>query len=96
METFEVLEQVKIPKFCSPNLFKPTSVKLHDFCDELEQIYAAVAFLRFEKMNSCVSIILVAAKTRVAPMKIMSILRLDLQVAIIERVELKLWLNATG
>ncbi|XP_062535271.1 uncharacterized protein LOC134204461 [Armigeres subalbatus] len=57
-------------------------VQLHVFVDASEKGYAAVAYLRFEEDRS-VECAFVMAKTRVAPLKYVSIPRLELQGAVI-------------
>lgn len=55
---------------------------LHTFCDASKNSYAAVVFLRIEQQNQ-VSVHLLAAKTRVAPLKKLTIPRLELMAATI-------------
>ncbi|XP_065094629.1 uncharacterized protein LOC135715158 [Ochlerotatus camptorhynchus] len=57
-------------------------IQLHVFVDASENGYAAVAFFRFE-VDSTVECAFVEAKTRVAPLKYVSIPRLELQAAVI-------------
>ncbi|XP_062710974.1 uncharacterized protein LOC134289009 [Aedes albopictus] len=57
-------------------------VQLHVFVDASEKGYAAVAYFRFEERNT-IECAFVTAKTRVAPLKYMSIPRLELQAAVI-------------
>ncbi|XP_058827235.1 uncharacterized protein LOC131687200 [Topomyia yanbarensis] len=59
-----------------------TKVQLHTFVDASETSFAAVVYLRFEE-NNYVECVLVGAKTRVAPLKYVSIPRLELQAAVI-------------
>lgn len=58
-----------------------SQIQLHTFCDASEKCYAAVAYLRVQKGNNVESSF-VCAKTRVAPLKPMSIPRLELQAAL--------------
>ncbi|XP_058827306.1 uncharacterized protein LOC131687250 [Topomyia yanbarensis] len=58
-----------------------TSVQLHTFVDASENGMAAVAYLRFEAKGT-VECSLVAAKTRVAPLKYLTIPRLELQASL--------------
>ncbi|XP_052901623.1 uncharacterized protein LOC128309307, partial [Anopheles moucheti] len=57
-------------------------VELHVFCDASECGMAAVAYLRYEE-DGVVECSLVGSKTRVAPMRFVSIPRLELQAAVI-------------
>ena len=58
------------------------SVQLHVFFDASEKAFSAVAYFRFEKADIC-DCALVLARTRVAPLKPMSIPRLELQAAVL-------------
>ncbi|XP_049300541.1 uncharacterized protein LOC125774305 [Anopheles funestus] len=57
-------------------------VQLHVFTDASQNGMAAVAYLRFEE-NNTVECALIGSKTRVAPLKLLSIPRLELQAAVI-------------
>ncbi|XP_062701742.1 uncharacterized protein LOC134285262 [Aedes albopictus] len=59
-----------------------TEIELHTFVDAGENGMAAVAYLRFVEAGT-VECSLVAAKTRVAPLKYLTIPRLELQAALI-------------
>lgn len=56
---------------------------LHVFCDASEQAYAATAYWRIESPDGKVVVRLVAARARVAPLKAVTIPRLELQAALI-------------
>lgn len=75
--------QVSIPR-CYRNVTTThfQDVQLHIFCDASESAMAAVAYFRFEE-GSTVECALVGSKTRVAPIKFVSIPRLELQAAVI-------------
>ncbi|XP_029719406.2 uncharacterized protein LOC109431964 [Aedes albopictus] len=77
------VEQVRIPRcYRSQSQSPEEEAELHIFADASECGMAAVAFLRFVK-NGTVECRIVAAKTRVAPLKFVSIPRLELQAAVI-------------
>ncbi|XP_055623316.1 uncharacterized protein LOC129766743 [Toxorhynchites rutilus septentrionalis] len=59
-----------------------TEVQLHIFCDVSESGVAAVAYFRFQQ-NETIECAMVGSKTRVAPLKFLSIPRLELQAAVI-------------
>lgn len=54
------------------------SVQLHGFCDASETAFAAVVYLRVEDIRDFVNTSLVMSKTRVAPLKRLTIPRLEL------------------
>ena len=55
-----------------------TSVDLHWFCDASEQAYGAVIYLRMTDSRGDVQVSLVTSKTKVAPIKRLTIPRLEL------------------
>ncbi|XP_062542194.1 uncharacterized protein LOC134210182 [Armigeres subalbatus] len=59
-----------------------TVIQLHTFVDASELGYAAVVYLRFQQ-GSTVECAIVGAKSRVAPLKFISIPRMELQSAVI-------------
>ncbi|XP_049294139.1 uncharacterized protein LOC125769448 [Anopheles funestus] len=76
------VKTVVIPR-CYRQLTSPeANVELHIFCDASENGTAAVAYFRFEE-NGQIECALVGSKTRVAPLKCLSIPRLELQAATI-------------
>ncbi|XP_074031706.1 uncharacterized protein [Leptinotarsa decemlineata] len=58
-----------------------SEIQLHIFCDASEKCYAAVAYLRIQQGEK-VETSFITAKTRVAPLKPLSIPRLELQAAL--------------
>ncbi|XP_055632412.1 uncharacterized protein LOC129772908 [Toxorhynchites rutilus septentrionalis] len=76
------LEQLRIPR-CYHQITPTDAVAdLHVFVDSSESAMSAAVFLRFMK-GRIVECVLVAAKTRVAPLKYTSIPRLELQAAVL-------------
>lgn len=75
------IPEVRIPR-CYSNLI-PTadSVQMHVFCDASEKAFTAISFIRVQK-NDTVNASIIAAKTRVSPLKVLSIPRLELQAAV--------------
>ena len=61
----------------------PLLTQLHIFCDASLQAFAAVAYLRVIDPNQKIYLSLVMAKTRVAPVKPMTIPRLELQATLL-------------
>ncbi|XP_062557227.1 uncharacterized protein LOC134222098 [Armigeres subalbatus] len=78
-----LVEQIQVPRcYRIVSQALEEEIELHIFTDASESGMAAVAFLRFIK-NVNVHCSIVAAKTRVAPLKFVSIPRLELQAAVV-------------
>ena len=67
-----------IPRCYFPKTSQIQSTQLHGFSDASEDAYSGVIYLRFVDSQDCVHVSLVMSKTRVAPIKRMSIPRLEL------------------
>ncbi|XP_017472746.1 PREDICTED: uncharacterized protein LOC108363754 [Rhagoletis zephyria] len=78
----KLITAVEIPRCYSLFLKEAEEVELHTFVDAGENAYAAVCYLR-TKRGEFVSTTLVAAKSKVAPLKPLSIPRLELQAAVV-------------
>ncbi|XP_055523244.1 uncharacterized protein LOC129717391 [Wyeomyia smithii] len=78
------VESVSVPRCyrLKTSTGERNTIQLHVFVDASENGFAAVAYLRFEE-NGKVECALVRAKTRVAPLRFVSIPRLELQAAVI-------------
>ena len=48
-------------------------MELHSFCDASENVYADVVYLRMTNFNGTVQVALVTSKTKVAPIKLLTI-----------------------
>lgn len=78
------IQTCKIPRFYSHNFRYENDITLHLFCDTSKKAYAAVAYWQFgNDYENCTQISFIAAKSRVAPMKPVSIPRLKLQAALL-------------
>ena len=80
-ELSEISKVIRIPR--SLDLIPNSSqlVQLHVFCDASEQAFAAVAYVRIEECGG-VRCHIILAKTRVAPLKQITLPRLELQGAV--------------
>ncbi|XP_057662513.1 uncharacterized protein LOC130897595 [Diorhabda carinulata] len=79
MSQADVLNQIEVPRWLKLTV---GNVSLHTFCDASQVAYATISFLRVETDNT-VSVIMVGAKVRVAPVKRPTIPRLELLAATI-------------
>ncbi|XP_067945257.1 uncharacterized protein [Watersipora subatra] len=91
------LQDISIPRCLTPGLasnFKNWKyTELHHFCDASLEGYGACSYLRLVDSNDHVHTALIMAKSRVAPLKSMTIPRLELQAAV-EAVRLKCQLES--
>ncbi|XP_014681598.1 PREDICTED: uncharacterized protein LOC106821347 [Priapulus caudatus] len=76
----EHLEGVSFPRCL---MRKPVPVELVIFCDASEDAFRAVAYTRWEESEGIFGVRFLSAKSRVAPLKCLSIPRLELQAAVI-------------
>ncbi|XP_047986442.1 uncharacterized protein LOC125226503 [Leguminivora glycinivorella] len=76
-EQLTSLEDFRIPRWNNMNV-SDTLVELHGFSDAATAAYAAVVYLRVVKASGEIRVALVAAKTRVSPVKQVCIPRLEL------------------
>ena len=67
-----------IPRCYFPKEVTVCSMQLHGFSDASENAYAGVVYLRITDSTDCVYTTLVASKTKVSPIKRLSISRLEL------------------
>ena len=79
----DLLASMDIPRCYFPKTIKAVSVELHGFSDASEEAYAGVVYLRVACEDSSVHTTLVVSKTKVAPIKRVSIPRLELCGAVI-------------
>ena len=73
-----LLSDIHIPRCYSPNGFSVSDVQLHGYCDASEQAYGGVVYLRLTGSAGNVHTEIVVAKTKVSPIKRLSIPRLEL------------------
>lgn len=76
-EKLKNVESIKVPRWAGTFTYSK-SIQLHGFCDASEQAYAAAIYLRSERLDGTFNVKLICAKTRVAPVKSISIARFEL------------------
>ena len=77
------LRNISIARCLRPTTDDPVSRELHVFCDAPEGAFGAVAYLRVTMPDKTHHCSFVMSKTRVAPLKKLSIVRLELQAAVL-------------
>ena len=83
LDTLCSLEKFCYPRCFWPHKFKPVTYELHCFCDASAIGYSAVAYLRIIDTNGFIHVSFVMGKSRVAPLKSVTIPRLELVAAVI-------------
>ena len=77
------LHQLAIPRWYQTDIRNKHALTLHVFCDASERAYSAAAYLQGESPDGESKMSLVASKSRVAPLKKMTLPRLELMGAVI-------------
>ena len=78
------LTDIRIPRCYTPYKMDDTcKIELHIFADASEQAFGAVAYIRVINEAGEVTCTLIMSKSRVAPLKILTIVRLELQAAVL-------------
>lgn len=76
-----VIENIKIPRWIST--LKCSKVQVHCFCDASEKAYAAAIYVRITDDRGQITTNILTAKTRVAPVKTITLPRLELCAAVL-------------
>ena len=74
----DLLTNVHIPRHYYSKMAKPASIQLHGFSDASENAYTGVVYLRSVDVSNNVHVSLVISKSKVAPIKRLTIPRLEL------------------
>lgn len=82
LEDLHFLLDIKITRWTFAGSGEAQDMQLHVFCDASKSAYATVIFLRCVRLGEA-HVSLVAAKSRVAPLKVATIPRLELLAAVI-------------
>lgn len=83
LKSLNDIKECRVPRCLTPKGDKYTSVELHAFCDASLQAYASAIYIRFARVNAPAHTSLVLARARVAPLKPLSVPRLELQAALL-------------
>ncbi|KAI8116952.1 hypothetical protein CVS40_11069 [Lucilia cuprina] len=75
-DNFKFLNEVNVPRHII--CVKPTQIELHGFCDASMKAYGAAVYVKSIDSNGIVYCHLAASKSRIAPIKILSLPRLEL------------------
>ncbi|XP_054259587.1 uncharacterized protein LOC128984305 [Macrosteles quadrilineatus] len=76
LEELPIIQELRIPRYISTSLH--TAVQLHGFSDASEKGYAAVVYLRVTDSQENTRLYLIVSKSKVAPLKRISLPRLEL------------------
>lgn len=83
LKELDQVNKIRVPRpYCATSMRKAESIQLHVFCDGSESGYASCAFLRIQTGGS-LTVKFVMGKCRVAPLKGLSVPRMELQAALL-------------
>ena len=82
LSSLEYLGEIKFPRCLIPSEFVEGAASLHIFCDGSLSGFGAVAYLRVGTHTGRIRVVLVASKGRLAPLKAVTIPRLELCAAV--------------
>ena len=102
VDTLQSLSEVRIPRCIKPLEFNDAALEIHNFSDASQVAYGTASYLRCTNKSGQVSVRLIMAKSKVAPINSVTIPRLELQAALLAarvdstlRSELRLPLNSS-
>ena len=85
LEELTTLENMKIPRCIRSRVFQdPVRFQVHHFCDASQSAYGVVTYVRMVDSTNQIHVILLLSKARLAPVKVMSIPRLELSAAVLD------------
>ena len=82
LQSLKTLDQLRFQRCLIPRDFEDAVFEIHTFCDASTAGYGACCYLRAINQNGCVRVTLVASKGRLAPIKQITIPRLELCAAV--------------
>ena len=84
LEELPMLQEFQVERCMAPSRFSfVQDAQMHHFCDASEEAYGAVSYIRLMNADGEVHCSLLMAKSRLAPVKPMTIPRLELSAAVI-------------
>ncbi|XP_050555461.1 uncharacterized protein LOC126911595 [Spodoptera frugiperda] len=82
-DSLQNLSEIEVQRWLGTTINNNSKIEVHGFCDASTKAYAAVAYVRVTQETKEVQTQIIAAKTRVAPVKPVSLPRLELCGALI-------------
>ena len=82
-EELDLIRSIAIPRFLFLSTPQPRFVEIHGFCDASEKAYGGVLYARYTDDQNRAHTVYILSKGRVAPLKSMSIARLELMGALV-------------
>ena len=78
LQKIEALKVVRIPRFSFVDVNDVSLAELHGFCDSSKTLYCAVIYVRVVTKGGMVKVFFWTSKTKVSPLKVLTIPRLEL------------------
>ncbi|CAK1602112.1 unnamed protein product [Parnassius mnemosyne] len=75
---FQRINEVSIPRWLHTMKCNKQQIQIHGFCDASSRAYGAAVYCRVVKLDGTIKTALLAARTRVAPLKTVTLPRLEL------------------
>lgn len=79
----KTLQNFQVPRCMAKDIFRAKSIDWHTMVDANETAFSAVCYIRLLYENETTAVSFVAAKTKAAPLKYLSIPRMELQAALL-------------
>ena len=96
LQTLLHLRYVRVPRCIKPREFNDAAIELHHFSDASEKAYGCCSYIRCTNKDGRIHTSLILSKNKVAPIKQMTIPRLELQAAVMSSRMDKVLRNELG
>jgi len=83
LKQLSLVQEVLVPRCYIPVGKAVLQMTVHVFCDASKMAYGAVSYMRMEHPDNTVTVRMIAAKARVAPLRAISIPRLELMAGVL-------------